>query len=238
MKILAIDFGTSFAKWGIFEDGKLLKKQKGNTPSEMNLIIKEESPAKIICSSVSMSYQEIAEQLNTSIPLHFLTYQSKLNFTLKYKSPETLGTDRIAAVAGARELFPENDCLIIDAGTCITYEFINASGEYLGGAISPGMEIKFKALQQFTKRLPLVEREEGTELIGNTTQNAIKSGVIHGTIAEIREIIRMYRNKSPNLRLVICGGDSTFFANHIEDTIKIAPDLVLIGLYAIQKYND
>lgn len=236
MHSLAIDIGTSSAKAGWFESGKLVKKERGLNTDRVKGLLLSGDYKNIIVSSVSSEYKSLAA--NDTPHIHWLSSKSKLNFEMNYKSPDTLGTDRIAAVAGARKLFPKEDILVIDGGTCITYDFLNSEGKYFGGAISPGIELKFKALHNYTARLPLLERTSSADLIGDDTKNAILSGVINGTLAEITEIIRNYQQKSRNLRLVICGGDAEYFAKRLKFEINVIPDLVLYGLCAILEYND
>ena len=236
MKAIAIDFGNSSAKAGYFESGKLIKKERGLNKDEVIDRVKSEKFDRLIFSSVSISYDSLDLDRSILSKTHFLTYESALNFNMQYMTPESLGADRIAAVAGAVEMFPDEDCMVIDAGSCITYEFIQA-GAYIGGSISPGIDLRFKSLNTFTTRLPLLERDEEVDFLGNTTRSAIQTGVINGVIAEINDKIRIFQQKSRNLRLVICGGDADYLAKRLKFEINIAPDLVLTGLYAILKYN-
>ena len=238
MKLLTIDIGTSNAKLGYFLDGDLLEKQKGLNPSEILEYITKYKPDKIIASSVTIPAKELKKVLGNPNNITILSHTTPIPIKNEYGSKETLGTDRLAAVVGAYGLFPGKDCLIIDTGTCITYDYLSKEGVYKGGSISPGMELKFKALNTYTSRLPLLERKEQVELTGDSTNNAILSGVIYGTIAEIREIIRMYRNKLPDLQLVICGGDAIYFSKQLNMEMEVRPDLVLTGLKTIQEYND
>ncbi len=145
--------------------------------------------------------------------------------------------DRLAGVCGAIELFKETDTLVIDAGTCITYDFVDKQKNYFGGSISPGLKMRFKAVHTFTAKLPLVDSANAVGLIGDSTESSIQSGVINGMIAEIEGIIMRYQDKYPGLRVILCGGDTAFFENKLKASIFAAPDLVLIGLNSILIYN-
>jgi type III pantothenate kinase len=149
--------------------------------------------------------------------------------------------DRLAAVVGANYFFPEQDCLVIDAGTCITFDYIDRNKKYFGGSISPGLTMKFKALHTFTGRLPLVEQTEKNAeqvpLVGQNTVACLQSGVLNGTLAEVDGMIAAYLKQSPDLITVMCGGDAPFFETNLKARIFAVPDLVLIGLNRILNYN-
>ena len=177
-------------------------------------------------------------KLNKIIPTNVFTASTKIPLKNLYKSVSTLGSDRTSASVGAYYLYPNSDVLVIDAGTCIKYNFTNSDNEYLGGGISPGIEIKFKALQQFTSRLPLVEFNISfTELIGTSTENSILSGVLNGTVAEIDGIINDYKLQFPDLICVLTGGNSEYLAKRLKNSIFAHQNLVLKGLNDILNYN-
>ncbi|UII28675.1 type III pantothenate kinase [Fulvivirga maritima] len=167
----------------------------------------------------------------------FLEYNLPLPFTIDYKTPQTLGRDRVAGVAGGQYIFPNANTLVIDLGTCITYDIIDAKNVYHGGGISPGLKMRFKSLHNFTAKLPLIEPTNDFELIGQSTKESILSGVINGMISEIDGIIRMYTDKFAHLQIIMCGGDAKFFENRIKANIFVAPELVLTGLNRILLYN-
>jgi type III pantothenate kinase len=179
--------------------------------------------------------EEVLARAGKFIPLSF---QTPVPFTNRYKSPVTLGKDRIAAVAGAVSQFPGRNVLVIDAGTCITYDFINDRGEYFGGAISPGIRMRFKAMNTFTGKLPLIEPEEFDGFIGTTTGESMQSGVYNGISAEINGFITQYMDNFDDLVVIITGGDHQFLHNKLKISIFAAPDLVLLGLNEIFDYND
>ena len=233
---LVVDFGNTFIKAALFEDSHLKQSFYDISDADLKLVEKEHSPNKILVSSVSKNKEDIQDLFQTSKIL-YLENGLPLPFQIDYKTPQTLGLDRVAAVAGAQEFFPNENALVIDMGTCITYDFIDANSVYHGGGISPGMQMRFKALHNFTAKLPLIEPEEHVELIGQSTKESILSGIIYGISAEIDGIIRMYNDKCAHLRIIICGGDAKFFENRLKAGIFAAPELVLMGLNRILLYN-
>jgi type III pantothenate kinase len=154
-----------------------------------------------------------------------------------YATPLTLGVDRLAGVCGAQQIFPLQHCLVIDAGTCITYDFLDKEGKYYGGGISPGLKMRFQAVHTFTAKLPLVTPKGHVPLIGNSTESCIQSGVVNGVLAELDGIIDQYGKKFEGLRVILCGGDAMFFENQLKASIFASPELVLIGLNSILNYN-
>ena len=202
-------------------------------------------PIKLIISSVIKLKAEFMTWLKGQSSVYLLDHYMALPFVNLYQSPLSLGSDRIAAVAGALSLYLGKDVLIINAGTAITYEFLNHKGEYLGGSISPGLNMRYMALHTFTSRLPLVELDENLpELIGTDTVSAIRSGVQLNTLFEIKEVINAYRNLyGENLSICMCGGDSKTFVTQLKNSIfadhlELQPDLVLIGLNQILTFNN
>jgi type III pantothenate kinase len=146
--------------------------------------------------------------------------------------------DRLAATIGANFLFPDFNCLVIDAGTCITCDYVDHEHNYRGGSISPGLAMKFQALHTFTQKLPLVEQpQQDVGLTGRNTIDAIRSGVLCGTVAELNGIIEAYSKKSSELIVLLCGGDAAFFETKLKGHIFVIPELVLIGLNRILNYN-
>ncbi len=162
----------------------------------------------------------------------------KIPIENRYKSPETLGYDRLALAVGANHLYPEHNNLIISCGTCITYEFINAQKQYIGGAISPGLHMRFKALHHYTAKLPLIsEISPSPELIGTNTNASIKSGVINGMCFEIEGVINKYSHLYPALKVILTGGDIKYFADEFKSSTFAIPNLSLIGLNIILEFN-
>ena len=148
-----------------------------------------------------------------------------------------MGKDRLAAAVTGNHFFPNQNVLIIIAGTCITYEFVNTKAEYLGGAISPGISIRFKALHTFTGKLPLVEKKIKASIIGNTTENSILSGVINGCFYEVKGITYEYTDKYKDLKIILSGGDMKYFDKILKNSIFAISNIVLIGLNIILDFN-
>ena len=234
---VAIDSGNTFAKIGWFDEDKLVRLETKLIWSEMIREIQNDIPERIIYSSVNKSFEEFERALQLNVPVLNLSSETSIPTKKEYKTPETLGADRVAAAIGANWLFPEKDLVVIDMGTCITYDFVDKAGAFQGGLISPGVKMRFAALNSFTKRLPLIEPVLEPELIGKSTKEAIESGVMNGVLAEIEGIISRYRHISPSLCVVICGGDTSFFESSLKPGIFVVPQLVLIGLNRILRYN-
>jgi type III pantothenate kinase len=238
---LIIDFGNSLQKLAVFDGKNLLLKElfQDLKPDTLIRFIEKNGPFHgIILSSVSNHPLELEKILSQSGKFIPLTSQTPIPVKNLYQTPESLGKDRIAAVTGAWSLFPGQNILAIDAGTCITYDFLDENGEYLGGGISPGIRMRFKAMHTFTRKLPLIEPDDFDELIGRSTRESLLSGVYNGVTAEIRELIRLYRDKFDELMVIITGGDHQFLQNKLKINIFAVPDLVLLGLNEIFDYND
>lgn len=231
---LVIDIGNTTWKAASFEKGAL--KQVLNTDSTIKNLLQNSDFDKAIISSVAQVDQELIQDI--PIPVLHLKGTTPVPFRNNYTTPATLGTDRLAAVAGAFSLFPATNCLVFDAGTCITCDFIDSKGTYMGGSISPGIKMRLKALNSFTSRLPLVDPEQTpVPLSGTSTRESILSGVINGAVAEMEGMIRKYKDKYADLKVLLCGGDSRFFESSLKESIFAVPELVLIGLNTILEYN-
>ncbi|MEQ8924420.1 MAG: type III pantothenate kinase [Fulvivirga sp.] len=231
---LVIDFGNTTGKVGLFTNNDLAKIIRPVVLDDIDGIFNEQEIENTIISSSSISTSIIRQKVYGNCLE--LSHNTPLPFTLKYKTPETLGLDRIAGVAGAYFQFPDENCLVVDIGTCITYDVL-VDGQYLGGAISPGLAMRFKALNTFTANLPLIENEDSKELVGDSTKNSILSGVVNGMTAEMDGLIAKYNHKFGTLKVLICGGDYIFFENKLKASIFAAPELVLKGLNGILQYN-
>ncbi|MBL0309507.1 MAG: type III pantothenate kinase [Bacteroidetes bacterium] len=234
---LTIDIGNTSIKLGVFD---------GTEPTEVLIgaaslepLLSKYSIAHAIISRTGAE-NEIEKRLGEKkIPFIVLSSQLKLPIEILYQSPETLGSDRIAGSVAATYLFPEYPILKIDFGTCITYDFVNEQRQYIGGAISPGMMMRFKALNQFTAKLPLVPLEKTSEidLIGTDTSASIRSGVVHGIRQEVEGIIREYQERYKKLKVVSTGGDAPWFDALLKSEIFARPHLVLEGLNRILNYH-
>lgn len=169
--------------------------------------------------------------------LRFLTSATELPIRNLYLTPKTLGTDRLANAVAGNFLFPRKNVLVIDVGTCIKYDFVNARAEYLGGSISPGLSMRFRAMHEFTGKLPMVSEERPKVLTGRSTSEAMQTGVFAGVEEEIRGVISRYKKKYVQLAVVITGGDSRRFVRELNLSIFAAPDLVNLGLNEITRFN-
>jgi len=233
---LVIDSGNSAIKAGLFDQFSLKKIYESTSIDALKKILFDNKVDRAIVSSVKNDAEEIRRYLGVATTL-ILSHDLKLPFENLYKTPETLGADRVAAVAGAIQLYPNQDILVIDAGTCVTYDFIDRNKNYQGGSISAGLKMRLRAVHEFTAKLPLVEYS-GTPLItGRTTSQAIESGAFFGMLAEINGFIEEYKKIAPALVVIICGGDAKFFESKIKHSIFVVPEIVLTGLNNILQYN-
>jgi type III pantothenate kinase len=230
---LVVDYGNSSAKVGIFEKHQLIQKHALTDVDQLKTLLSTTHANNMIVSSVSRDAKEISEWAVHTQNKFILTSTLPLPIKNAYATPATLGVDRIAGVCGAHQLYPNQPALVIDAGTCVTYDFIDETGLYSGGAISPGLTMRFQAMHTLTAKLPLVKPVANPPLTGNSTETSMQSGVIFGMIKEIEGIISLYEQKYPDLRVILCGGDALFFENKLKASIFAVPELVLIGLNSI-----
>lgn len=230
---LILDFGNTSIKVACFENEQLIHFFTCQDLSLIYDVIEEKKPLNIIISSVTKQHLPLLALSNVIN----LTHQTPLPIKNEYETPHTLGMDRLAGVIGAITLFPTTNCLVIDAGTCITYDFISKEKTYLGGSISLGSQMRFKALSNFTNALPLVEFNPFVSLIGTSTQTAIQSGVFYGILCEMNGIIASYEAQFGKVQTIICGGDAKYFESKIKAHIFVDSNLVLSGLHTILRYN-
>ena len=162
---------------------------------------------------------------------------TKVPFDNQYKTPDTLGLDRIALVCASVQSYPNQNVLIIDAGTCITYDFLNSKNEYLGGAISPGIHIRYNSLHDYTSKLPKLSLPEDYQLTGDSTSEAIHSGIINGVTQEIMGVINQYKEKYGDLTVVLTGGDTKFLSKQLKNSIFANQNFLLYGLNTILTHN-
>ncbi|MEC7864168.1 MAG: type III pantothenate kinase, partial [Bacteroidota bacterium] len=196
---------------------------------------------KDVSATIISSVKEINSEILSILDYYkgfILSKNTPVPIKNNYKTPNTLGKDRLVAVIGALYLYPKKDIIVFDAGTCLTIDFVSAKGEYIGGRISPGIEMRYKALHTFTDKLPLVQKEKTTSIIGDDTTSSISSGVQQGILAEVNSIISEYRSKNPDTVVVITGGDSFFFEKELKNGIFANPNLVLVGLNEILDFNE
>lgn len=238
---LVIDIGNTAAKIAVFDETELVETfhESNHSLTKLQEIAKIYPLQKGIIASVISLTNEIQEQLNAlGFEMLYVDSTTPIPITNLYKTPKTLGVDRLAAVIGAHALHPGKDMLVIDAGTCITYDFIDANGNYQGGNISPGIDMRLKALNTFTDKLPLVSREGYAPFWGDSTETAIRAGVIQGVSMEIEGYIRQLETKFPSLFVFLTGGSEICFDTNRKSTIFADRFLVLKGLNRILEYND
>jgi type III pantothenate kinase len=232
-----IDVGNTLVKVGIFKKDKMIEKHSFTSLQRLKDTIDLSSYEELIIASVNQPYNEIGEALQLPASTSYLTSNTSLPFINLYAST-SLGIDRIALAAGANALFPNQNTLVIDMGTCITYDLINKKNEYEGGAISPGVNMRFKSLHTFTARLPLIPSAPLRDIdLGNTTEDSIMCGISSGVVGELEYFISKYQNKFEDINIILCGGDANFFERRIKATIFAIPELLLQGLNAILKHN-
>ncbi len=238
---LIIDVGNSFVKLAVFNKDKMIQKVTTNIDDviiKIRFLKKEyDDIDKAIISSVGRLKVKDVERISSYFELLILDSDVKLPFKNFYETPKTLGVDRVALVCGSIRKFSESDVLIIDAGTCVTYDFINKNNEYLGGAISPGIRMRYKSLNNLTANLPLLDSGMPKDIIGNSTNESIHSGVIYGILNEIEGVIESYRLKYPDLTVILTGGDAKFLSKQLKSSIFANPNFLLEGLNFILQFN-
>ncbi len=250
---LCIDIGNTRTKLAVFDATQLSHKE---TLDSLNLstiksLVYNQKIENVILSSVAEIPEEVEVFLKSNFFYLQLTTETPLPITIRYKTPHTLGKDRIAATAGAFGIFPGENCLVIDAGTCITADILDAGGTFLGGNISPGLEMRLKAMHHFTARLPLVKRELGIDqadstpnskfpipnYLGQSTEHAIWNGGMLAAAWELEGFIRQCEQDFSPLKVILTGGDADFFVKNLKTKIFAHPNLVLYGLNIILQHN-
>ncbi len=238
-RTLCLDFGNTRQKIALFEDDVIKEIVVLHNPvEELKIIIEKYKPQRSILSSVIVHDIEIENLLKNHSAFHKLSHFSKLPFTIPVGKPETVGADRLAICAAAVHFFPHQNNLAIGLGSCITYNFINQFHEFMGGAISPGMEMRFRSMHEFTALLPLVKGHWNVPLVGYDTATNLQSGVVLGMAKEMDGIIDLYRENWGNFNVHLTGGDVAIFRPHLKNQIFADPDLIFKGLYAISQIND
>ena len=240
--LLAIDVGNSRIKVAVFEHNKPIEIFVFDSDEAVknfkNILKKYPKTRKAILSLVGKLDAATEKLIQNILKTEIITHQTTFPFTNNYATPATLGIDRLVLAAGAVLLYPKQNRLVIDAGTCITYDFINANDDYLGGAISPGITIRYKSLNNFTAKLPLLEKKETENFIGNSTENSIHSGIINGVCNEIDGFISRYSDKFQDLTIILTGGDAVFLAKRLKNTIFANSNFLLESLNLLSLYSN
>jgi len=240
MNTLCFDFGNTRLKIAFFQNAKLAEVIviENDEIATITLILEKFDAKKTILSSVINHNPEIETLLAKKTKFHKLNHLSKLPFTTPVGKPETIGADRLALAAAAVYFFPKQHNLVIGMGSCITYNFINADHEFLGGGISPGMEMRMKSINQFTAKLPIVKPDGNLPLVGYDAVTNILSGVVLGMAKEIDGFIDFYKERYGNFNVHLTGGDLVYLAPHLKNQIFADPELIFKGLYAISEVNN
>lgn len=237
---LVLDLGNTNKKLALFSGGQLTALEQHPTitlAAIKNFLRQHPGIRHAIFSSVIRHPESIIRYLNTQLNIIELNEQTPLPIKNNYRSPATLGKDRIAAAVGGATTFPDEDVLVITAGTCITYDFVNRRNTYLGGAISPGLSMRLQAMHTFTGNLPLLSISNAEVLTGRNTEESMLSGVLTGAAAEIEGVIARYQQKYPALRTILSGGDQNYFDKRLKISIFAVPNIVIHGLYQILDFN-
>ncbi len=253
MNNIAIDIGNTRTKAALFIKGELAHSAVWEHPSveATEKLAYNQNIQNAILSSTANVPPSFEQYLRERYRYIRLETETPLPITIIYKTPHTLGKDRIAAVAGASYLFPNENALVIDAGTCITMDMVTANGEFIGGNISPGVEMRLKAMHHFTAKLPLVKRRKESEqttnnqfpnspvpqFLGDSTETAIRNGAELGALLEVTSFMEKCRRRFKPLQVVFTGGDTDFFVKNIKTKIFANPNLILIGLNKILQHN-
>jgi len=240
MMILIIDIGNTNVKAAVFEKDTLLDVvvfEKGKILSEIKKILKKHPISKAVMSNVASISEVKLKKIQAFVEIIFISSFTRVPFVNLYKTPKTLGVDRIALAAAAVSQFPHKNVLVVDAGSCITFDFVTAKKEYLGGAISPGIQMRFHSLNHFTANLPLLVKEEAPSFIGFSTKESINSGVVNGVLQEIEGVISQYKNKYLDLTVVLTGGDTNFLSKQLKSSIFANQNLLLQGLNYLLNFN-
>jgi type III pantothenate kinase len=237
---LCFDFGNTRKKVAVFTNNEIDKAivLTDDTIETIQSLIDTYQPHKSILSSVVDHNAAIEELLDAKTKFHKLNHLTKLAFTTPVGKPATIGADRLALAAAAVQFYSKKNNLVIGMGSCVTYNFINTYHEFLGGAISPGMEMRLKAMHEFTAKLPLVKADSNVPLIGYDTNTNLLSGAVLGLAKEIDGFIDAYKEKFGNFNVLLTGGDLVHLACHLKNKIFADPDLIFKGLYAISEVNN
>ncbi|MFN3753165.1 type III pantothenate kinase [Flavobacterium sp.] len=239
--LLAIDVGNTRIKAAVFEDNTLLEAiafYKKELIEKIEFILEKHSEIKsIVIASVGNIDKSVFLTFEKKVSIYFISHESQFPFDNLYTTPKTLGIDRLILATGATLQFPNQNRLIIDVGTCITYDFVDEYNQYLGGAISPGIRLRYESLHQFTAKLPLLTKTYPEYVIGNSTEESIHSGIVNGITLEIDGFINQYRAQYAKFIIILTGGDAEFLAKRLKNTIFANSNFLLESLNQTFQYN-
>ena len=239
--LLAIDVGNTRIKSAVFENNIILKQSvffKNELEKKIQNILKKfPKVSHLVVASVGNLEKDDFLKLDKNLKVDFIRHENHFPFKNCYSTPKTLGIDRMVLASGATLQFKNQNRLVIDAGTCITYDFINDLDEYLGGAISPGLRLRYESLHNFTAKLPLLTLENPEKFIGNSTTESIHSGVVNGVLNEIDGFINEYKQIYPKFTIILTGGDAVFLAKRLKNTIFANSNFLLESLNHLFQYK-
>ncbi|WP_276388500.1 type III pantothenate kinase [Eudoraea chungangensis] len=238
---LVIDAGNTLIKYAVFNGITLLWQEAGQEESFTEKVkgIFHAYPnirSALVSSVIDFDKKKLAA-LAVFCEVHLLSHKSRFPLKISYATPNSLGMDRLALATAAFYKYPESNVLVIDAGSCVTYDIVNDFGEYLGGAISPGLHMRYKALHRQTQKLPLLNPEELFDFIGNSTASSIHSGILNGISLEIDGVIALYQERFKDLTVILTGGDAQFLSKRLKNTLFANSNFLLEGLNYLLEYN-
>jgi type III pantothenate kinase len=239
--ILTIDLGNTRIKSAVFENNTLVDAKAFEYEfffSEIeNILANYPKISVLVAASVGKLDISAFDSFSKKLKLHFIQRESLFPFQNKYETPSTLGIDRMVLAAGAVLQYPNLNRLIIDVGTCVTYDYINQENDYLGGAISPGIKLRYEAMHTFTAKLPLLQKEDPVNIVGNSTHQAMHSGVVNGLVFEMEGFINSISAQNENFIIILTGGDAIFLAKRFKNTIFANSNFLLESLNYLYQYQ-
>ncbi|WP_353089065.1 type III pantothenate kinase [Flavobacterium sp.] len=239
--LLVLDFGNTQIKAAVFEKYTLLEMLRfdlAQASQSLEFLFQRFPKINAVCTaSVTIEHETVLQGLPHTLKKWTIQRQHKFPFVNAYRTPQTLGLDRMVLAAGAVLAYPNQNRLVIDAGTCITYDFITNQDVYKGGAISPGIHMRYKALHEYTAQLPLLTIIDEFPLTGDSTENSIHSGVLQGILFEIEGVIAQYAQENHNFSIILTGGDANFLAAHLKNSIFANPNFLLESLVYVYQYQ-
>jgi type III pantothenate kinase len=239
--ILALDIGNTRIKCAVFENNNLLEffafEEEDLQKKILTIIEKYNKIEVLVVASVRKTDEKALLFLENRLKVEWITRKSLFPFKNKYKTPTSLGIDRMILASGAVLQFPNQNRLVIDAGTCITYDFIDYQNKYIGGAISLGLRLRYKALHNFTAKLPLLETKDPDQYIGSSTAESLHSGVVNGLLYEIEGFLKRYEADYSKFTIILTGGDAVFLAKRLKNTIFANSNFLLESLHHTYQYK-
>lgn len=234
---LVIDFGNTNIKCAVFDANRLIDQLSFPNMEEARDFIIQDIYYQIGVCSVNQPKEDILAAIPELKNAFFLSQDSNMPLRIEYDTPETLGMDRLAAAIGANAIFPDQSLMVIDIGTCITYDFVSQDGVYEGGLISPGVELRYKSMNDYTKNLPLLNKRDTSRLIGKSTEESMVSGVINGIVGEMQAHTSQFMLNNADLKVIMTGGGAKIFESKIKSDIFVSLEIVLVGLNRVLEYN-